>query len=164
RHRVERRSGREELRLEALGAAFGAIDERLVRRNGREGGDQARDQRGMKQMTMNPDGKFAHGVLGRLYRDSPGVLSEQTDNASRLSGAWQPRSGTLFWPSRGSALAARFEQADAGGDRDIERSHCPEQRNRDDPIAKLARQPAQPRSFSAEHPGERAGQVGLEQV
>ncbi len=51
---------------------------------------------------MSPDGKFAHDVLGRLSRDSPGVLSEQTDNASRLSGAWQQRSRSRFRTSRGA--------------------------------------------------------------
>ena len=62
------------------------------------------------------------------------------------------------------ALAARFEQADPGRDRDVERGYRAEQRDGDDPVAKLARQPAQPRPFGAQHPGERPRQVGVEQV
>src|SRR6185436_12947540 len=98
------------------------------------------------------------------FRDSPGVLSEQPDNASRLAGAWQPRSASLARASHGSALAARFEQADPGRDGNIERGNRPYQRDGDDPVAELARQPAQPRSFGAQHPGKRPRQVGVEQI
>src|SRR5450631_869633 len=63
-----------------------------------------------------------------------------------------------------AALSSRLEQAHARCDRNVERTDTPLQRDTDDTIAKLARQTAQARTFSTKDPGQRTGQLGVEQV
>ena len=102
--RIEGRAGREELRLEALGAAFRAIDERPFAADGRGG------QRGQH---CNGNGTDLQTAIDQRLHRAPraSVWSEQRERMladGRLRG-------------NGSAASrARRVQADARGDRDVE--------------------------------------------
>ena len=62
------------------------------------------------------------------------------------------------------ARCPRGVQADTGGNGHVQAFDGARQRNADQPIAGLARQAPQPLPFGAEHPGNGAGDVRLEQA
>ena len=63
------------------------------------------------------------------------------------------------WMGRASGLAAKFIKSDGGGVGHVEAVHGTGRRQFGEPVTILARQAAQPGSFSAQDKGDRSSQV-----
>src|SRR5689334_21583859 len=85
------------------------------------------------------------------------ALRTAAERISRSSGS----SSTINTSMAASAPTHRLEQAYAGGHRNIETLYLSLHRNPHQKVAALAREPPHALALRAEHPGDRAGQVGF---